>query len=144
MTYPIERRPTLAAAAALLEAADLPAADLTDAHMEHFFYSGAPSQPTGLVGLELCGQDALLRSLAVAPDHRGTGLGAALAEQAERHARSAGVRSIFLLTTTAEQFFARRGYARATREGVPAGIRTTREFADICPASSALMVKHLR
>jgi amino-acid N-acetyltransferase len=112
--------------------------------MEHFFYSGAPSQPTGLVGVELCGQDALLRSLVVAPGSRGTGLGGALAEQAERYARAAGMRSIFLLTTTAEQFFAHRGYARATRESAPAAIRTTREFADICPASSAFMVKPLR
>ena len=144
MAHPIERRPSRAAAAALLEAADLPTADLTDAHMEHFFHSGAPSQPTGLVGLEFCGPDALLRSLVVAPDQRGGGLGAALMEHAERYARTASMHSIFLLTTTAEHFFAHRGYALAPRESAPAPIRATREFADLCPASSAFMVKLLR
>jgi N-acetylglutamate synthase-like GNAT family acetyltransferase len=53
------------------------------------------------------------------------------------------VRRIFLLTTTAEAFFARRGYGRIAREHAPESIRTTCEFADICPASSALMVKTL-
>ncbi len=54
-----------------------------------------------------------------------------------------GVRSLFLLTTTAEEFFGQRGYARVARESAPETIRSTREFADICPASSVLMVKHL-
>ncbi len=59
------------------------------------------------------------------------------------HARSQGVRDVYLLTTTAEDFFARRGYVRIGREKAPRTIRSTREFADLCPASSAFMVKHL-
>jgi DNA-binding transcriptional ArsR family regulator len=55
-TEPIHARPSRQAAVLLLEAASLPAGDLTDAHMEHFFFSGAPSSPSGIVGLELCGQ----------------------------------------------------------------------------------------
>jgi amino-acid N-acetyltransferase len=50
---------------------------------------------------------------------------------------------MYLLTTNAETFFARRGYAPAARESAPVEIRNTREFADICPASSTLMIKHL-
>jgi N-acetylglutamate synthase-like GNAT family acetyltransferase len=50
---------------------------------------------------------------------------------------------MYLLTTTAAGFFERRGYVAAARESAPAEIRATREFADICPASSAFMVKHL-
>src|SRR5580765_5007299 len=96
----IHPRPRREAAIALLEAASLPASDLTDAHMEHFFFSGPESAPTGLAGVEICGAEALLRSLAVVPGQRSTGLGSALLEHAEAHARSSGVRSIFLLTTT--------------------------------------------
>jgi amino-acid N-acetyltransferase len=74
----IQPRPDRCAAVALLDSAGLPVADLSDAHMEHFFYCGPASSPTGLVGIELHGDDALLRSLVVLPEHRSTGLGAAL------------------------------------------------------------------
>jgi amino-acid N-acetyltransferase len=139
----IAPRPSLGAAVRLLAAADLPTEDLTAAHCEHFFFSGSPTEPTGLVGLELFGKVALLRSLVVAPDRRGTGEGAALLRHAEGHARSQGVRALYLLTTTAESFFAKYGYQRAARESAPAAIRACREFADICPATSAFMMRQL-
>jgi amino-acid N-acetyltransferase len=139
----IARGPARTAITALLERANLPTADLTDEHLEHFFFIGPRAAPTGLVGLEIHGRDALLRSLVVSPDHRAAGAGSALVKHAEAYASKCGVRGIYLLTTTAETFFARRGYARIARDQAPDSIRSTREFADICPASSALMVKHL-
>jgi amino-acid N-acetyltransferase len=143
VTHRIEPRPSRAAAAALLESAGLPSSDLTDAHMEHFFFCGPAAQPSGIIGIEVGGEAALLRSLVVAAEHRATGMGAALTERAERHARERGARSLYLLTTTAEDFFARRGYVSAARESAPAAIKNTREFAGLCPASSAFMVKQL-
>ena len=134
-------RPTKRAAVTLLEAAGLPVSDLTDAHMEHFFYCGSLQSPTGLVGLEFCGEDVLLRSLVVAPSRRSAGLGATLLRQAEVHARTLGVRAIYLLTTTAGPFFRRHGYIATERASAPAAIRATREFSDICPASSELLCK---
>jgi amino-acid N-acetyltransferase len=139
----IESRPSLSAAIQLLDAAQLPTEDLTAAHCEHFFFAGSPTEPTGLVGLELFGNVALLRSLVVAPDRRGTGEGSALLRHAEDHARAQGVGTLYLLTTTAESFFARHGYQRAPRGSAPAAIRATREFAGICPASSAFMMRQL-
>lgn len=139
----IEKRPARVGAIQLLEAAALPTSDLTDAHMDDFFYCGSPGAPVGLVGLEFRGNDALLRSLAVASERRGSGLGSALVNAAESHARTRGARSVFLLTTTAEDFFKSRGYAPADRATAPDAIRTSREFADLCPASSAFLVKHL-
>jgi len=111
--------------------------------MKDFFYCGPAAAPVGLVGIEMCGDCALLRSLAVAESARSTGLGRALVARAEEHARSSGARSLYLLTTTAETFFHRLGYIASPRETAPPGIRESREFADICPASSAFMVKHL-
>lgn len=139
----IGSRPSLSAATQLLDAAQLPSEDLTAAHCEHFFFAGSPTEPTGLVGLELFGNVALLRSLVVAPDRRGTGEGAALLRHAEDHARAQGIGTLYLLTTTAESFFARHGYQRAPRDSAPAAIRATREFAGICPASSAFMMRQL-
>jgi amino-acid N-acetyltransferase len=138
----IQSRPLLPGAVALLRSAHLPTSDLTAAHMKQFFYSGSDAQPDGMIGLELCGTQVLLRSLVVAPALRSTGLGSALLRHAESHVRDLGMRSIYLLTTTAEPFFRRRGYELADRAEAPAAIRATREFADICPASSAFMVKH--
>jgi amino-acid N-acetyltransferase len=139
----ISDHPSREVAERLLACAQLPRSDLDDALLQDFFYSGPAAEPTGLVGLELKGDAGLLRSLVVAPAWRGRGAGGKLVEHAEGHARSRGVKSLYLLTTTAEEFFARRGYARARREDAPAAIRATREFAVICPASAAFMVKHL-
>jgi amino-acid N-acetyltransferase len=139
----ISARPSLAAAARLLQAAKLPTEDLTPAHCEHFFFAGSMAEPTGLVGLEIYGDVALLRSLVIAPARRGYGEGVALLRHAEEHARAQGVRALYLLTTTAEPFFAKQGYTRAPRETAPGPIRATREFAGLCPASSAFMSRQL-
>jgi amino-acid N-acetyltransferase len=127
----------------LLENAKLPTADLTEQHCEHFFYWGPAAAPSGLVGLELLGDVALLRSLVVSPDARSSGMGTALVQFAENYARAQGARAVYLLTATAEAFFARRGYAAAARDLAPPAIRATREFAGICPASSAFLSKQL-
>lgn len=139
----IEPRPSLAAVAALLREAQLPSSDLTSAHMEHFFHSGPAAAPTGVIGIEIYGSEALLRSLVVHPAHRSIGAGRALVAHAEQYARERGVRSLFLLTTTAEEFFRRQGYLTAGRDTAPASIRATSEFSELCPSTSAFLVKHL-
>jgi amino-acid N-acetyltransferase len=139
----ISRRPSLDNAVKLLAAAGLPAEDLSDSHCENFFFAGSRDTPTGLVGLEIFGNVALLRSLVVAPGRRGVGEGTALLQHAERQARASGVTTLYLLTTTAQPFFAKHGYRCAPREIAPAAIRATREFASICPASSAFMIREL-
>lgn len=140
----IQPHPTLAAATALLASAALPTADLTDELCEHFFYAGPPSAPTGLVGLQLFGHSALLRSLVVSPEARSSGMGSALVRYAEQYAHSQGAHTLFLLTTTAEAFFVRHGYSKSARDLAPPAIRSTREFAGMCPASAAFMSKQLQ
>ena len=135
--------PAPEAARGLLAAANLPSSDLTDDQLTSFFYCGPADAPTALIGLEIYGTEALLRSLVVDPSVRSTGLASALVERAETHAAKHGVRTLYLLTTTAEAFFARRGYHRIDRGVAPAAIRSTREFAGLCPASSAFMSKRL-
>jgi amino-acid N-acetyltransferase len=128
----------------LLAESQLPTSDLLPRHLEHFFACGPMEAPKGVVGLEIYDKVALLRSLAVAADSRGNGCGKALVAQAERYARSLGVAEIYLLTTTAAQFFERLGYKRTNRQGAPDAIRQTEEFSALCPSSSAFMVKTLR
>jgi amino-acid N-acetyltransferase len=97
----------------------------------------------GVVGLEAHRHVGLLRSLAVRTNRRGTGLGSELVTALEALAAGHGITDLYLLTTTAEAFFARRGYRRLPREAAPVGIRETSEFSSLCPASSAFMAKRL-
>lgn len=127
----------------LLESVGLPASDLTDEHMHAFFYAGSASAPDAIVGVETYGAVALLRSLVVATALRKQGLGQCLVTKAEQYAKEHGARTVYLLTTTAESFFLARGYSPAAREAAPPSIRSTTEFAGLCPASSAFLSKHL-
>lgn len=142
-TGSINPHPERNAVLALLESAGLPMTDLADGVLEHFFSIGPHPQPYGVVGLEIHDNVALLRSLAVSPQNRSAGTGSQLVNHAEDYARSMGVEVVFLLTTTAEAFFTKRGYRRIERREAPESIRSTREFSEICPASSAFMTKHM-
>jgi len=129
---------------ALLQSNQLPASDL-QAGLEVTLFSAGPTlSPHGVVGAQVFGSAALLRSLAVSPSERCKGLGGALLRHAERHLAFVGVSAIYLLTTTAEPFFVSHGYRIASRHEAPASIAATGQFASLCPASSAFMVKLLR
>jgi amino-acid N-acetyltransferase len=133
----------LAAIRALLTTNGLPSADLTAAHLGSFWVARDVAGVVGVVGLEPHGRVGLLRSLAVRVDARGHGLGAALLAHAEAQARATGVEALYLLTTTAERFFAARGYAVTPRDGVPPEIQATAEFAALCPSTSPCMTKRV-
>lgn len=92
----------------------------------------------GAVGLEVHGRDSLLRSLVVRPDLRGTGLGRRLTAAALAWARTRDL-TVWLLTETAEPFFAAQGFTRVARDTAPPGIVASHEFAKACPASAAFM-----
>lgn len=138
----IHSHPSASAVRSLLTAADLPVSDLPD-ELEHFLACGSRESPDGLVGLELYGPDALLRSLVVSPAMRGRGCGKALVDAVEAYARDAAVQRIFLLTETAEAFFASLGYELVSRDEAPEAIRGSSEFSSLCPASAAFMRKTL-
>ena len=127
----------------LLNLSKLNVSDLTPEHLKYFFGLGTKDEPEGIVGLELFKTIGLLRSLAVVQTRRRNGLGSKLVAHAEDYAGSHGIKSLYLLTNTAETFFMHRGYKRIRRDDAPSAIQGTREFSEICPVSSILMVKHL-
>lgn len=61
----------------LLNDCGLPTTDLTARHLKHFFSCGSEKSLRGVVGLEIYGSEALLRSLAVDKSTRGRGCGKA-------------------------------------------------------------------
>jgi amino-acid N-acetyltransferase len=93
----------------------------------------------GSAALEMYGEQALLRSVAVSPAFQSRGLGRALTEAALTMARGRQVRAVYLLTTTAEQFFPKFGFTIIPRDVVPDTIHTSVEFASACPSTATVM-----
>ena len=93
--------------------------------------------------MERYGDDGLLRSLVIAPQARSRGAGQSLVCAIEDRAREAGLRSLVLLTTTAERFFRRLDYQTIPRSDMPAAVQRSAEFSTLCPASAICMRKAL-
>lgn len=127
----------------LLSAVGLPYDDLTPAQLKHFLIGRDGDEICGVVGLEPCGDGALLRSLAVSAAHRNEGLGARLTEAIEQYARWRGIDELYLLTTTASAYFERRGYEAIPRDALPEAIRDTEQAARLCPSDATCMRKRL-
>ncbi|OWW21944.1 arsenic resistance N-acetyltransferase ArsN2 [Noviherbaspirillum denitrificans] len=137
------RTDDLPALKALLDSSGLPSSDLTEQHLQHFIVLGQAGRIAGSVGIEPHGEDALLRSLAVETMLRGEGYGQRLLELMEERARDGGVQRLFLLTTSADNFFVHQGYEPVARESVPDAIRNTPQFAGLCPDSAVCLSKSL-
>jgi len=133
----------LGAILSLLQRASLPTQDLGNARPVHFWVAESNGQIVGAGGLEQYGHAGLLRSLAVTPPARGSGLGVALVETLERAAAAMGISRLVLLTRTARTFFEHRGYEVIERESAPAGVRTSAEFRSFSPAPAVCMTKSL-
>jgi amino-acid N-acetyltransferase len=107
------------------------------------FVARRGSEVVGSAALEVYADGALLRSVAVDPSCRDTGLGhrltACAIERAEQHALPA----VYLLTTTADAYFPRFGFERIDRADVPASVQASVEFQGACPASATVMRKWL-
>lgn len=126
----------------LLNESSLPLAGVRDA-LSDFVVAEADGELVGVAGLEICRDDALLRSVAVLPEWRSRGVGRALVTRAISEAESRGMRALYLLTTTAEHYFPSFGFKKISRAEVPAAVRETDEFTTACPASATVMSRVL-
>jgi amino-acid N-acetyltransferase len=131
----------LPAICALLDSVSLPQADVTEASLQQFLVARIDNHVIGVVGLECYESVALLRSLVVAKEQSGSGIGKRLVTAAERLAAKNGVKSLYLLTTTADPFFAGLGFRRLQRELAPLAIKSTSQFSSLCPATAVFMGK---
>lgn len=132
----------LAAVESLLSASKLPIDGVRES-FSHFVVADESGEIAGAIGLEKFGPVALLRSAVVSPEYRGSGVGRRLVEQIIERARKEGIEEIFLLTTTAEEYFPRFGFARTTRAAVPIAVKASAEFQGACPESAAVMTRRV-
>ena len=142
MTIEPAQSSDLAAILSLLERGGLPAAGL-DQHLEAAVVAREGTRVLGCAAIELYGQAGLLRSVAVDPATRGLGLGIRLTEAALTLARGRGVRTVYLLTETAAQFFPRFGFRPIPREEVAPAVRRSVEFTEACAVTAQAMVAEL-
>ena len=127
----------------VIAACGLPTEDITAKTLRHAIVARKGHRIIGTVAFELSGNCGLLRSLAVLEKYRGQGTGARLVAAAEKSARQMGVKTLYLLTLTADRFFSARGYEKIERSAAPAGIRDTAEFSRLCPDSAVCMHKSI-
>jgi amino-acid N-acetyltransferase len=127
----------------LLDACGLPSSDLDAAALRYFIGAWSDARLAGVIGLQPLDHSALLRSLAVAPEHRGEGIGSRLCDEAESLARAGGLSELYLLTTTASHYFLARGFRPCPRSALPSAVQRTAEFRALCPDSAVAMHKHL-
>ena len=143
----IEIRPARAedrdAVAALLQAAALPPDGLDEQFGEPYAVALADGRIVGAAGVEVYGDAGLLRSVAVDARWQGHGLGRRLTEERLRWAAGRGLDTVYLLTTSAEGYFSRLGFAPVAREEVPATVRDSLQFAGACPSTAAVFALRL-
>lgn len=123
---------------ALLAASLLPSRDI-GLKNQRFVVARQNGRIVGCAGLEVYGPDGQVRSITVDWTRRTAGLGTRLHERLLDEAVLCGVRRLYVITATAEDFFAGHGYSRVKLEQVPAEIRASEEFRMHSPASAVTM-----
>jgi len=132
----------LIAIRSLLDSSGLPTSDLETARPEFSVVRG-DGRVVAAGALQRFGSSALLRSVVVAADRRGSGLGRSVLDELERRARAARVSRLVLLTETAVKFFAGAGYRVIERSSAPQDMQGSEEFRSLCPSSATCMEKSL-
>jgi len=126
----------------LLEGSGLPTADLSHAQPE-FVVACDGARIVGVGGLERFDKAGLLRSVAVAPDRRGAGIGPMIVGYLEKRASTHGLSELVLLTQTAKGFFEAQGYRVIERLRAPSSVQESEEFRSLCPSSAFCMSKRI-
>jgi amino-acid N-acetyltransferase len=123
---------------ALLQDSVLPVQGVSD-NLQHFIVLTENERPIGTVGLELYGSKALLRSMAVDKVRQGNGYGTRLCDEIIDYATERGLTEVYLLTETAESFFATRGFQVIQRDQVDERVQSSAEFSSLCPSTATCM-----
>lgn len=123
---------------ALLIASGLPTAGVDD-HWKTFIVARDGKELVACGGAEAYQFAALIRSVAVVPAYRSKGVGRRIVRQLLDRLASRGLREFYLLTTTAEAYFRKRGFKPIDRDEVHPQLLSSREFQDACPDSAVCM-----
>ncbi|ADH88895.1 arsenate reductase [Ancylobacter novellus DSM 506] len=121
----------------------LPTDDLRSSAGRFYSYRTLSGTLVGYAGIEMSGEDALLRSLLVVPAARGAGIGRNIVLLLMSRAFDAGGRKAWALTTSAAAFFERLGFAVGPSDAAPEGLAQTPQFASLCPSTAPLLTRRI-
>lgn len=124
---------------AFLRLSQLPYQDIAPGENMFQMYLDEEGKIVASGGIEFYSSYALLRSLAVAEEHRKKSLGREMVNDLLRRARSKSVVEVFLLTETAPAYFRKLGFNDRSRDSVPDAVKISSEFSTVCPASAVCM-----
>jgi N-acetylglutamate synthase-like GNAT family acetyltransferase len=127
---------------AVLAKAGLAAGDVAQAGAL-FWRFESEDGPVGFGGLEIHGEQALLRAVVTLPPLRKRGIGRGIVTALEREALALGARAIWLLTSDAAGFALKLGYGRRERTEIPPALRATPLFASPSTTDDQVMMKQL-
>jgi amino-acid N-acetyltransferase len=122
----------------LLTASGLPTAGLED-HWKTFVVARDGEKIVGCGGAEAYQVVALIRSVAIEPEYRSKGLGRRIVRQLLDRLASRGLREFYLLTTTAEEYFRKRGFKTIDRDEVHPQLLGSQELQGACPDTATCM-----
>lgn len=126
-------------AIALLQQHQLPTSDIDRDKLLYLLYKGV--KVIGTAGLEIFEDCALLRSVSVIKKEQGKGFGRIINAGIEKFVKESGINCLYLITTSAKDFFDKLGYGAIKREDSPLAIKQTAEFTSLCPSTAIVMKK---
>jgi amino-acid N-acetyltransferase len=127
---------------AILKRNNLPYEDVSP-KINCFFLGYVKDECVGIGGIEIYETYGLLRSLVIKESLRGNGYGKVLCEELIKYAKRNKIKEIYLLTTTAVDFFNKIGFKEVNRDKVPYIIQNTTEFKYLCPLTAVCMMMKL-
>jgi len=142
MNYRDATQKDLEAIKGLLDICNLPSVDCKE-HLNNFILVEENNNIVGVGSLEVYNNVGLLRSIAVLPNSRNNGVGAIIYELVEKRALELGVKVLYLLTESADEYFSNFGFSLKERNEVPLSIMQTKQFKDICPSTAKVMYLEL-
>jgi len=133
----------LTTVADMLREAELPSEGLADFSANSYVVAEQDGVIVGAGGLEVYGKYGLLRSVVVRPGLQGKGLGGNIVGERLRWSAVLGLRAVYLLTTTAPDFFEGAGFNVMSRDELPIEVQGSKEFSEVCPVTATAMVLRL-
>ncbi|MEM7589137.1 MAG: arsenic resistance N-acetyltransferase ArsN2 [Myxococcota bacterium] len=117
---------------------DLPFDDICG-KTQHLYFVKERDKQIGIVGLEVFEEYGLVRSLVVDASVRNRGYGRNTIESVIQLAKLKKLKALYLLTTTAEEFFRKLQFKPISREDVPHIVKQSEEFTRLCPMTAVCM-----
>lgn len=131
----IEKTSDLNETKEILSINNLPSQDIESSNVQ-MFSALLDSKLIGIIGFENNNNIALLRSFVVLEQYRNKKYGQVICKKFIEMLQEKGFKEIYLLTTTAKEFFEKLGFLSIDRNDAPIEIQNSSEFSSLCPATA--------